>query len=194
MSQEGPMGFKGRLAAKAGSGRRRFQTGASYYEFLSETITSQNEIDVSQGITGDRSQRERAGPGWSLRSRRLAALQMSPGDAANWLYWATGGTPVRQWDDHLSAGHGAAGLLALYRQGHDRTRAARPASSSCGMRRSTRWLSRHPQGAGGRRPAAAGLSSNSRRCLRADGADARHADVPRRLGRWAARKPTANTR
>ena len=88
------MGFKGRLAAKAGTGVVDFSSGASYYEFLSENITSQNQIEVSQGITGDRSQRserDRAGPyvhgGW-------LHMQMSPGDAANWLYWATGGTPT----------------------------------------------------------------------------------------------------
>lgn len=93
MSQEGPMGFKGRLAAKAGTGAVDFTSGASYYEFLRHEITSLNEIDVSQGITGDRSQRDvrdRAGPythgGW-------VHFQMSPGDAANWLYWATGGSP-----------------------------------------------------------------------------------------------------
>ena len=93
MSTEGPMGFKGRLAAKAGAGELDFSTGTRYYyEFLREEITSRNQVEVSQGITGDRSQRserDRAGPythgGW-------LHMHLSPGDVGQWLYWATGGT------------------------------------------------------------------------------------------------------
>jgi hypothetical protein len=94
MSDEGPMGFKGRMAVKTGSGAQNWASGASYFEFLGETLTSQNLIDLSQGITGDRSQRserDRAGPfthgGW-------VHLQMCPGDLPLWLQYATGGTPT----------------------------------------------------------------------------------------------------
>lgn len=94
MSQEGPMGFKGRLAIKTGSGALTWDTGASYQEFLREEITSENEIDISQGITGDRSQRserDRAGVflhgGW-------VHFHISPAELPLWLYWATGGTPT----------------------------------------------------------------------------------------------------
>lgn len=94
MSSEGPMGFKGRLAVKEGAGTVDLSSGATYYEFLRETITSQNQIEIAQGITGDRSQRserDRAGPythgGW-------LHFQISPGEVGNWLHWATGGTPA----------------------------------------------------------------------------------------------------
>lgn len=94
MSSEGPMGFKGRLAVKTGSGAITWSSGASYQEFLREEVTSQNEIDISQGITGDRSQRsERDRAGVYVHGGWLH-FHISPAEIANWLYWATGGTPT----------------------------------------------------------------------------------------------------
>lgn len=94
MSNEGPQGSKGRLVAKEGSGALSWASGYSCYEFLHEDLKSINSIDNPDAITGDRSQRserDRAGPythgGW-------IHLLMSPGDAVNWLKWATGGTPT----------------------------------------------------------------------------------------------------